>query len=222
MAVDNMQIALYGISFFVVLAVIAHFFATISGTSLFNLLSSFSKQETKKTFKYKKLADDKKFVLSYPTKNFKATINGVSIAGNDPRTGVEMLRFHYGENQITDFSIPSDPANFRIAEPTKLSDISKIVIEIVDGDAYWKLKQKADNMQLYSKNLEKTVQDNLENESARLLKQIENIREKKKVAFGWTSSGQGQTGQPYRPWSSFNRFGGGGFGGGGQNEEEQF
>ena len=215
--------ALYGIGFFVIAAVIAHFFATISGSSLFNLLSSFSKQETKKAFKFKKLPDEKQFILAYPSKNFKATINGRTISGKDPKTGVDMLRFHYGEDQMTDFTLPSDPSYFRIAEPSKLGDNSKLTIEVIDDDAYWKLKQKADNMLLYSKNLEKTIQDSMENDNSRLLKQIENIREKKKVAFGWTSSGQpSQGGLPYRPWSSFNRFGGGGYGGGQQNEEEQF
>ena len=221
MATDYVQIAIYGISILVIAAVIAHFFATISGTSLFNLLSALSKQDTKKTFKFKKFPDDRKFVLSYPTKNFKATINGITIAGNDPRTGRQMIRFNYGEDLLTDFSVPADPSYFRIADPTKLSDISKIVIEIVDDDAYWKLKQKADNLQLYSKTLEKSIQDMMENQNAQLLKQIEHIKEKKRVAFGWTGSAPQPLGFVNRPWGSFSRFGVGTYGIQ-QSEEEQF
>lgn len=221
MALDNTQIAIYGVSFLIFFAVVTHIFATLSGTSLFNLLQSIIKTEEKKTYKYKKIPDDRRFVLSYPSKNFKALINGKTVAGTDDRTGKEKLRFNYGEDKMTDFSILADPAYFRIAKPSMLGDSANVEIEIVDSDSVAKLTNQLDNSILYGKSLEKQLQDSMENEKSRLGKEVEAIRERKKVAFGWTGSGQPTGGLPYRPWTPFNRYGGGGYNAG-QSEEEQF
>lgn len=218
MALSNVEIILYGISFLIFFAVIAQVFASISGTSLFNLLEGILKSDQKKTFKQKKIPDDRQFILSYPSKNFKQRINGRIISGKDLTTGKEMLRFNYGEDQTTDFSIPNDPSRFRIAEPSKLDDISKLVIEIVDDDTYTRLRNKLDNATIQAKSLEQQLQDRMKSQTTQLQKTVEVIREEKKVAFGWTGNAQQTSGMPYRPWSPFNRYQGMG---GGMNEEEQ-
>jgi len=218
MALTNTQIAIFSAAFVVFFAVVAQVIATISGTSIFNLASNLFKTEEKKTYKQKKIPDDKQFILTNPSRNFRQKINGIIISGNDPKTGIEMLRFNYGDDKVSDFSVPNDPAYFRIAEPGKLNDITKLVIEIADADTYARMKTKLDNTNLFSKGLEYELREHMDGQKIQLQKTVDLIKEEKRVAFGWTGTQQSGTSiWQNRPWSSFNRFAGMNQ----QNEEEQ-
>ena len=184
------------------------------GKDLFGILGGLFKSKKEEVVQTKVVPDDEVYRIINEKVGFNELVNGHEINGKNERTGVEMMRFKYGDNRLTDWEVPHDKDYFR-PDVRNLEGRRPLVYYVMDTkDAVVRLKNDLANVSLYNKGLQNKVELLYQDEKMRMQQTQEFQRDEKRIALGWSGGTGYQNDYRFKP-----RYGWGGGGGAPQASE---
>lgn len=187
--------------------VIVYVIADFMGVKL-NTLPNMASTEAKKDMK-----SDVKTVLSqneprivFKKLGFNEVIKQIIIVGRDDKHNCNRIRFKYGDNKLSDFSILDSPLFIRVhGNPSDMMTSDKRPVwEIIDEDFVTEMAAKIDHAELKAKSRQIELEESRKTDKQRLRETAESVREHKRAMYGFIPQqgyNTGTYGSSYgRPW----------------------